>query len=238
MMRFIEIEQIGSPIRRHYSQRETLTGLGLNRIGRVKWVPDTPETRGMIDKVSHLVRINNDPSVPTAPRPAPVYDETADRALVCELAFDRNSIVPKAYSDAELKRGKTPDFKLFVNGTLRGFCEMKSPRDDFIFEAPAEGKAAMRENLPYYRKLGGHIRHAAEQFGAVNPDHKLPNVLAFVTHCRDIERRDLMATIAVAAGGFSCKVILTARSIIAAASGGFRPRRVASHCNPASPRAT
>jgi ribosomal protein L30/L7E len=40
MMRFIEVEQIGSPIRRHHSQRECLVGLGLNRIGRVKWVPD------------------------------------------------------------------------------------------------------------------------------------------------------------------------------------------------------
>ena len=63
-MRFIEIEQTGSPIRRHHSQRETLVGLGLNRIGRVNWVPDTPTARGMIDKVSHLVRINNDPAAP------------------------------------------------------------------------------------------------------------------------------------------------------------------------------
>jgi large subunit ribosomal protein L30 len=195
-MRFIEIEQTGSPIRRHHSQRETLIGLGLNRIGRVKWVPDTPAIRGMIEKVSHLVRIDNDPSAPTAPRPAPVYVETANQALVCKLAFDPNSIVPESYRDAELRRGKTPDFKLFVAGELRGFCEMKSPRDDFIFEKPAEGEAAVRENLPFYRKLGSHIRHAAKQFAAVNPDHKLPNVLAFVTHCPDIKRRDLLATIA------------------------------------------
>jgi large subunit ribosomal protein L30 len=53
----IKIEQIGSPIRRHHSQRETLIGLGLNRIGRVAQVPDTPETRGMIAEVKHLVRV-------------------------------------------------------------------------------------------------------------------------------------------------------------------------------------
>jgi len=53
----LEIEQIGSPIRRHHSQRATLIGLGLNRIGRVANVPDTPETRGMVAKVRHLVRI-------------------------------------------------------------------------------------------------------------------------------------------------------------------------------------
>ncbi len=55
--RTIKVEQTGSPIRRHHSQRETLVGLGLNRIGRVVEVPDTPATRGMIDKVKHLVRV-------------------------------------------------------------------------------------------------------------------------------------------------------------------------------------
>jgi large subunit ribosomal protein L30 len=53
----IKVEQTGSPIRRHHTQRETLIGLGLNRIGRVAELPDTPQTRGMIAKVSHLVRV-------------------------------------------------------------------------------------------------------------------------------------------------------------------------------------
>jgi large subunit ribosomal protein L30 len=53
----IRIEQTGSPIRRHHDQRETLVGLGLNRIGRTAELPDTPATRGMIAKVAHLVRV-------------------------------------------------------------------------------------------------------------------------------------------------------------------------------------
>jgi large subunit ribosomal protein L30 len=53
----IKVEQTGSPIRRRHDQRETLVGLGLNRIGRVAELPDTPETRGMIYKVRHLVRV-------------------------------------------------------------------------------------------------------------------------------------------------------------------------------------
>jgi large subunit ribosomal protein L30 len=53
----IRIQQIGSPIRRHHSQRETLIGLKLNRIGRTAEVPDTPETRGMIAKIQHLLRV-------------------------------------------------------------------------------------------------------------------------------------------------------------------------------------
>ena len=54
----IKIEQIGSAIRRHHSQRETLIGLGLNKIGRVKELADTPAARGMIAKVAHLVRVH------------------------------------------------------------------------------------------------------------------------------------------------------------------------------------
>jgi large subunit ribosomal protein L30 len=53
----IKIEQTGSPIRRHHSQRATLIGLKLNKIGRVTELPDTPAVRGMITKVHHLVRI-------------------------------------------------------------------------------------------------------------------------------------------------------------------------------------
>jgi len=53
----ITIQQIGSPIRRHHSQRETLVGLKLNRIGRTAEVPDTPQSRGMIAKIRHLLRV-------------------------------------------------------------------------------------------------------------------------------------------------------------------------------------
>ena len=56
----IKVEQTGSPMRRHHTQRETLIGLGLNKIGRVKELPDTPATRGMIRKVQHLVRVVGD----------------------------------------------------------------------------------------------------------------------------------------------------------------------------------
>ena len=53
----IKIEQTGSPMRRRGDQRATLVGLGLNRIGRVSELVDTPSTRGMIAKVQHLVRV-------------------------------------------------------------------------------------------------------------------------------------------------------------------------------------
>ena len=53
----IKIEQVGSPLRREHSQRETLVGLKLNKIGRQSDLPDNPMTRGMIEKVKHLVRV-------------------------------------------------------------------------------------------------------------------------------------------------------------------------------------
>jgi large subunit ribosomal protein L30 len=53
----ITLEQVASPIGRPRSQRETLKGLGLNRIGRRSRVIDTPAARGMIAKVAHLVRV-------------------------------------------------------------------------------------------------------------------------------------------------------------------------------------
>jgi len=53
----VTIKQVGSPMRRHHSQRETLVGLKLNKIGRVAELVDTPQVRGMIAKVAHLVQV-------------------------------------------------------------------------------------------------------------------------------------------------------------------------------------
>jgi large subunit ribosomal protein L30 len=53
----LTVEQYASPSRRPGSQRQTLVGLGLNRIRRRKTLPDNPAVRGMIASVPHLVRI-------------------------------------------------------------------------------------------------------------------------------------------------------------------------------------
>jgi large subunit ribosomal protein L30 len=58
----ITVRQTGSPIRRQAVQRQTLIGLGLNKINRTATLPDTPAVRGMIDKVKHLVRVEGEPS--------------------------------------------------------------------------------------------------------------------------------------------------------------------------------
>ncbi|MBJ6985989.1 MULTISPECIES: 50S ribosomal protein L30 [unclassified Devosia] len=53
----IIVKQVGSPIRREKSQRATLIGLGLNKMNKQRELIDTPEVRGMINKVGHLVRV-------------------------------------------------------------------------------------------------------------------------------------------------------------------------------------
>lgn len=53
----IKIKQTGSPIRRTKDQRATLVGLGLNKMHRVSELEDTPEVRGMIRKVQHMVEV-------------------------------------------------------------------------------------------------------------------------------------------------------------------------------------
>ena len=53
----VVVTQVSSPIGRRHDQRETLVGLGLNKIGRTRTLEDTPSVRGMIDKVRHLLRV-------------------------------------------------------------------------------------------------------------------------------------------------------------------------------------
>jgi len=56
----IKVTQTGSPIGRTDDQHATLKGLGLNKRHRSKVLEDTPSVRGMINKVRHLVRVDED----------------------------------------------------------------------------------------------------------------------------------------------------------------------------------
>ena len=56
----VKVTQTGSPIGRPADQRQTLMGLGLNKLHRTSELEDTPAVRGMINKVSHLIRVEED----------------------------------------------------------------------------------------------------------------------------------------------------------------------------------
>jgi large subunit ribosomal protein L30 len=57
MARTIVVKQIASPARRPDVQRQTLIGLGLNKVNKTRELEDTPAVRGMVAKIPHLVRI-------------------------------------------------------------------------------------------------------------------------------------------------------------------------------------
>jgi len=57
MAKTIVVKQIGSPIRHPQDQRQTLIGLGLNKMHKTRELEDTPSVRGMVNKLPHLVKI-------------------------------------------------------------------------------------------------------------------------------------------------------------------------------------
>jgi large subunit ribosomal protein L30 len=57
MAKTIVVKQIGSPIRRPAKQRQTLIGLGLNKMHKTRELEDTPAVRGMLNKIPHMVEI-------------------------------------------------------------------------------------------------------------------------------------------------------------------------------------
>jgi large subunit ribosomal protein L30 len=57
----VRVTQVRSPIGRRRDQRQTLIGLGLNKMHRSRELENTPSVRGMIDKVKHLVRAERVP---------------------------------------------------------------------------------------------------------------------------------------------------------------------------------
>jgi large subunit ribosomal protein L30 len=53
----VTVKQVASPQRRPADQRQTLIGLGLNKMHKTSTLTDTPSVRGMIAKVQHLVQV-------------------------------------------------------------------------------------------------------------------------------------------------------------------------------------
>jgi ribosomal protein L7/L12 len=133
--------------------------------------------------------------VPAARKPT----EGADAKLVRELIFQPSDVVLQPFGKEEKAKGKTPDFKLMRGTELCGYCELKSPRDDWVFEFPDDikpGEAVTEtRSSPTSNNLARQIESAVEQFDAVNLDHKLPNVLAIVNHAAGRTISDLHTTV-------------------------------------------
>jgi large subunit ribosomal protein L30 len=128
---WIIVVQTGSPIRRHHSQRETLIGLGLNGLRRGRVLPDTPEIRGMIRKVSHLVRVAEGPSM-GALTPAMKKDLDVFRRFNRRVTRTEQSAFWNRYANRvpnvvarldDMKFEKTGAMSFAMKGTLHSFLE-------------------------------------------------------------------------------------------------------------------
>jgi hypothetical protein len=126
-------------------------------------------------------------------------DETDDLSVVERLLFKKSGIVLERFNRHETLAGRTPDFKVMRDGKLFAFCEVKSPRDDWLEEqietAPPGQLVGGPRSDPTFNRIARHIEKAASQLHAVNADHALPNILVFVNHADASHRGDLVETL-------------------------------------------
>jgi hypothetical protein len=108
-----------------------------------------------------------------------------------EAFCERHGLTSHRFSKAEMRRGKTPDFRVFKLDEMVLYCEAKHVQhDDWLDRQledaqPLEMVGGLRHD-PIFNRLAEHIHHAAKQFDAVNHDHEYPNVLVFTNsdaHC-------------------------------------------------------
>ncbi len=101
--------------------------------------------------------------------------------------LEERGFTAERFSKVETRSGKTPDFRVFRNGELLFYCEVKSsPKDRWIDEqlsdaAPGELVGGARGD-PIFNRLTADIHEVVKQFDAVNKDQKHPNILVLVNH--------------------------------------------------------
>ena len=113
-------------------------------------------------------------------------NEEKDLALVQELLAGPAGIMLERIEATS--EGPRPDFRLVSWRGFAGFCEVKSPRDDWLDEqleqAPPLTVVGGARSDPTFNRIARNIEKAVRQFDAVNPDHGVPNVLVLQTCAR------------------------------------------------------
>jgi hypothetical protein len=118
-----------------------------------------------------------------------------DEELVIKLLAEKG-LRAERFSKAEMRQGKTPDFRVFQGGALKFFCEVKSVEDDTWLDrqldaaAPGQIVGGLRDD-PVYNRLTADIHQVTAQFLAVNPDSKIPNLMVFVNHDSMCDEQDM-----------------------------------------------
>lgn len=121
--------------------------------------------------------------------------EHDDLRLAEKLVF-----TPKGLELKNISRGAShsADFQVLQNGVLVAYCELKSPRDEWLDKLLDLAKRCQivggdRED-PVFKKIRKHVNKASKQFEAVNPTRSIPNVLIFVNHDDESDFGDLRET--------------------------------------------
>jgi len=89
------------------------------------------------------------------------------------------------FSKAEMRKGRTPDFRVFADEALAFYCEVKTAQEDEWLDkqldaAPPLTLVGGSRQDPKYNRISNYIHSAVKQLDAVNPAMDLPNVLAIV----------------------------------------------------------
>jgi hypothetical protein len=122
--------------------------------------------------------------------------EEDDLKLAGDLIFTLNGLELN-----KILRGAshTADLQMLLNGVLVAYCELKSPRDDWLEKLLDSTKICQivgggRED-PVFKKIRKHANKASKQFEAVNPKRTVPNILVFVNHDAGSDFGDLRETL-------------------------------------------
>src|SRR5258708_15012459 len=112
----------------------------------------------------------------------------------------RQGLRGERFSKDEMKKRKTPDFRVLKDDHFIFFCEEKHVQyDDWLDkqldEAPPLKLVGGLRPDPVYNRLTTHIHTAAEQFLAVNPEPKSPNLLVFTDSDHHCAMTDLVSAL-------------------------------------------
>lgn len=128
--------------------------------------------------------------------------EDDDFQLVHDRIFAPYGLIAERIDGEEVRKKSAPDFRLFKDGEIVAYCEVKSPRDsmlDRLSEALSSALpgeiVSIGGNDPTFNKLSRHLKKACYQLTSVNPQRVELNIVVFVNRIRGVSFLDLHETV-------------------------------------------
>ncbi|KFI22276.1 hypothetical protein [Nitrosococcus oceani] len=123
----------------------------------------------------------------------------ADEVRVKDF-LESKGLAPERFTKQEIRAGKTPDFRVLLNGDLQFFCEVKSSQESRWLDEQLENSEAGQlvggsRNDLIFNRLASDVHQAISQFDAVNGEWEVPNVLALVNHDEMCGFNDVLAVV-------------------------------------------